>query len=351
MKKVGIIVLIAILIALICILTGVIIIAINGDGQFSWFIGVEKIEENISKSENVSILNIDEIELDLKHASVNIELTESQELKIIQYIDKNVNDKKIFNLIITDNKIRVEQEENRVNFAFFGFGNMNKIAYDIYLPKEYAKKFNISTTSGDIEFNNDIDLEKININTTSGSVKSNFGIVSNDTTISCISGDIEINNAEGEKLNVSTTSGNIRIANAKGEKTIQATSGNIYIENCNDNGGIQASSGNIKISNYVGNGNIKATSGNINIGTYKGSGEIKASSGNVKIQDATILEDTNIKTTSGNITIDINKETNCEIRTKTTSGKVTVPNGSHIVGVAPYKILDLQATSGNIKIN
>ena len=136
--------------------------------------------------------------------------------------------------------------------------------------------------------------------------------------ISVVSGDIKTNDnlkkLESDVTKLKTVSGDISVESAKGEIEAKSVSGNIEIE---------------KID-----GNVELTS----------------TSGDIESQDFKITGKSMIKTTSGNVNMYINKESNCQIKAKSTSGNIDFPDGRNVMGQEPYIELDVQTTSGNIKL-
>ena len=46
----------------------------------------------------------------------------------------------------------------------------------------------------------------------------------------------------------------------------------------------------------------------------------------------------------------LNKDSNCEIQTKSVSGNVTLPNRRNVMGIEPYAELNIETVSGNIRL-
>ena len=78
--------------------------------------------------------------------------------------------------------------------------------------------------------------------------------------------------------------------------------------------------------------------------------ELNTVSGEIQSYDFKVTGTSKIKTTSGDVKMYLNGETNCEIKAKSTSGDITFPNGKDVIGKEPYVELNVQTTSGNIKL-
>ena len=94
----------------------------------------------------------------------------------------------------------------------------------------------------------------------------------------------------------------------------------------------------------------KTTSGDIEIEKIDGNVELTSTSGDIESSDFKITQKSTIKSTSGNVRMNINSESNCEIRAKSTSGNIDFPNGRNVMGQEPYIELNVQTTSGNIEL-
>ena len=136
-------------ISLILILIGVVFI---GVGIFSGAKrqisvgtnGIKIVEDKETKIEELNIGNIENIELNLRYANLQIEEAEAFGIEILHY----ENDKILWNL--EDGKLKVSQEENSIITSFnFGIFNYRKSSYvKIYMPKNAElNKVNLTVNS------------------------------------------------------------------------------------------------------------------------------------------------------------------------------------------------------------
>ena len=140
-------------------------------------------------------------------------------------------------------------------------------------------------------------------------------------------------NIEVDNINIETVSGQIELKKLESDVTkLKTVSGDISVESAK--GEIEA----------------KSVSGNIEIEKIDGNVELTSTSGDIESQDFKITGKSMIKTTSGNVNMYINKESNCQIKAKSTSGNIDFPDGRNVMGQEPYIELDVQTTSGNIKL-
>ncbi len=313
MRKVGIIILIVILISFTIALCNLLIFSIQNK-EWNWFMGFgtsEEIrkEEYIRKEEKIDLKDIEKLKFELDSSDVNVFFTEESELKVIQYSYKELKGDEEFKVDKTSSNITI-RKKNNIHFSFF---YVNKIVLDVYIPKMYEKELDINAVSGDIKTNDNLKFKDLKIYTTSGDIEMG-DIEADNINIETVSGEIELKKLESDVIKLKTVSGDILVESAKGKIEAKTTSGDIEIE---------------KID-----GNVELTS----------------TSGDIESSDFKITEKSTIKSTSGNVKMNINSESNCEIRAKSTSGNIDFPNGRNVMGQEPYVELNVQTTSGNIEL-
>lgn len=316
MKKVGIILLIIILISMVAGLCKVLLFAIHNN-NWNWFMSFESLEnirkqEYIKKEQEISLFDLNKISLEFKTSDLNVFFTEDTQIRVVQYSYKDVNEDELFQVNKTGSHITIS-ENPKPRFRFFYFGFMDGIVYDVYIPKEYEGGLNIKAVSGDVEVEESLKFEDLTISSTSGDIKMG-NVEAKNITIETISGDIKLQQLENETLKLKTVSGDIFVESAKEKIEGKTTSGNIEIQK---------------------------TEGNV---------ELSSVSGDIKSEDFKIMGDSKVKTTSGNVKMYLNKDSNCEIQTKSVSGNVTLPNRRNVMGQEPYVELDVETVSGNIRL-
>lgn len=316
MRKLGIVLLIIILISMVAGLCKVLLFAIHNN-DWNWFMSFGSSEnirkqEYIRKEQQISLFDLNKVSLEFKSSDLNVYFTEDTQIRVVQYSYKELKEDQLFEVNKTASHITVS-ENRKPQFHFFYFGFMDGIVYDVYIPKEYNGSLEIKSVSGDIEVEENLKFDDLTISSTSGDVKMG-NIEANKIKIETISGDIKLQELKNEDLKLKTVSGDILVASAKG--------------------------------NIEG----KTTSGKIEIQEIEGNVELSSVSGDVKSEDFKITGNSKVKTTSGNVKMYLNKDSNCEIQTKTVSGNVTLPNRRNVMGEEPYVELDIDTVSGNIRL-
>lgn len=354
MKKFWIIFLIIILISIVILLSNILILSIQEGGNFMmWNIGeVERVSSNIRKDEKIEISNIDDLNINVKSSDVKIVLTDEEELRVVQYSNKEIDNNQKVKINKNNTYIEISDPELNVWYRMNIF-NIYKMAYDIYIPKNYKNNLNLISASGDIYLEDEIELKNINFSLASGNINLSKKINAEDIAIKIASGDISFDEISAAKINLESISGDINLrSNIKSDKiNIKSTSGDIEAKDMEtENVDISTISGDIEIGNVIGDLNIKSTSGDIGIESLIGGASLNTTSGNISINDFKILKESNIYSTSGNLNIYLNREANCNIYTKTISGNIKLPNDKNVIGNEPYNILKLETTSGNINI-
>lgn len=272
---------------------------------------VERIKENIQKEEHFNIDQKKSLNFEFISSEVHIIATEEDEVRVVQYANHKLQEKRLFEASEHDTSLSVLSGERRFYF-FFNF--FERSSYDVFIPKSYCENITITNVSGSLEFEGDFCGNQMEVKTTSGSIRHQGTIKSKNLTLSSVSGSIQMDHLTTEQASLKTTSGSIRVENITGDQKLYTVSGSIKVENTN--GGIT----------------YDTTSGSIKIGQFH------------------MTKDSSLKTVSGSIRVILSEDTSCEISTKTVSGHITTPNDSHLVGTNPVNRLSLKTTSGSIKV-
>lgn len=238
MKKIWIIILIVILISMVSFFSNILISSIINGGMDMSFIGfcgnVEKTEKNIRKEEKIDMKEIEDLRISFTSADINVILTDTEELKVVQYSNKELRDKELFSINKTNSKVEIAEGNLGVRFSFNLF-NCYKVVYDIYIPRDYSENLSMKTVSGDIKISEELKVKNIEVISTSGNIElqSNFKTI--EMNIKTVSGDITIEKIESDKLLLETTSGDIKIKSATNSIDAKSISGNIEFKNISGN--------------------------------------------------------------------------------------------------------------------
>lgn len=329
MKKTGIILLIVVLVMLINSLIGVIVMAIR-NRDFNWWQGgsIERTSQTIQKQKEYDVSQIKDLNLRFVSSDINIILTEEPDLKVIQYANKKLEEKELFDEQGSNSTLTIN-EKTRNNW-FFNFMT-TKMAFDIYLPKNYRNNLKIASVSGDILWDNEMNLQSLEIALTSGSIRLTNKITAKEIDITSVSGDIILEEIKSDEIILKTTSGEIDAKKIVGDAELKTVSGDIKVEEMEGSIVAKTTSGDIKFQNMIGSADIKTTSGDIFTNNFK------------------ILGKSKIKTVSGTVKGSLKQETNYKITTDTVSGSVKLVNETNKVNEEDYYELEIKTTSGSIR--
>lgn len=313
MKKIGIIILIIILISFTIALCNILAFSIRHN-EWNWFMSFRDLdeirkEEYKRQEEKIDITDVEKLKIEFDTSDLNIFFTDENEIKVIQYSYQELKGDETFKIDKSSSNVTISKKSNR-GFHFF---YINQIVFDIYIPKAYEGSLEIKAVSGDIKGEENLKFKNLRIYSTSGDIEM-ANIEADNIDIETVSGDIELQKIGNNTIKLKTVSGNIEVESVKGKIEAKSTSGNIEIE---------------KIEGEV---ELNSTSGEIESGDFKITGNSK------------------VKTTSGNVRMYLNEEANCQIQAKSTSGNISYPNGRNVIGHEPYVDLNIQTTSGNIKV-
>lgn len=224
MKKNRVIVIFIVLLSIVCILitSGFIYLMVNEFNFNTSFNFSNNKKMNLINSYETLLSNVESI--NFKLYSTDIEIKKSINDKVLVEYYSNLEDN--IEIIYVDNAIKIDEEKD--NLSCVGFCSLSRKIV-LYIPNDYMGKFDFKTTSGDII--------------------SELDYFNNEISISTTSGDVEFNDIRD--INILTTSGDIKIANVREKINLQTTSGDIIISNMviKDNSNITTTSGDVKINN------------------------------------------------------------------------------------------------------
>ena len=165
-------------------------------------------------TQNYTLEDVENIVFDFKKANSNFEISDSEELVIVQ----NSKEEKFH--------LNYKEKENSIYFEEDSFIiNPQKKKYTIYLPKTYIGKITIINGFGEVNGEDIINDLYINNNAGSLTLKNAGNIKLKD-----VSGEVSLENIEGI-LEMESSTGNIKINNMTGSITVESITGDIEIMN------------------------------------------------------------------------------------------------------------------------
>lgn len=223
--RIALIVILSILIVLLC--AGMVYFIQNPYGSRSGILTKEG--GKVMNETKVAIDAVDKIEIDYSKSGIDVFIypSENDEILIKEYFDFNGTESDYAAISEQDGRLVVKGK--KLQNTFFSIGNKRGHT-EIYLPDKEYKSFFVSTMSGEISGNNDIEIK-----------------CSEKVRLSTVSGNIRVKKIYAETIDASTVSGNIEIKKLDGEYNCSTTSGEIYLDKTNDNGKCASVSGNVVI--------------------------------------------------------------------------------------------------------
>lgn len=277
----------------------------NGGSIFPIF-HIGDIKTQVQKQENISLNNLDTINMDFSSENIIISPTEDDQIRVVESSSGTLSENQKFTISKEGNGVTIKQGNPKISINIFNLGNFNR-KIELFIPKSYKNNLELSLSSGNVIINNDLTVSNFTARQSSGNVECKGSLTA-------------------QEVNIENNSGNI---------TINSLNTKAYT--------IQVTSGNIRVESLSGSGTVKATSGNVNI-AYKD-----------------ILEYSNLSVTSGNIKLTLPKDLSFEFEGSSSSGNInsdfplTYRNNDkkHVtakVGSGPYKNINANVSSGNINI-
>lgn len=265
-----------------------------------------KQDMTLAVDETVAANSIDEIKIDLSSDECVVYLTDGDSVNVKHYIH-NVPESDLARVTSSGNSLNISTKGTlRVNIMFFGFVSRRSVV-EVYIPKNYKDRLDIDLTSGDIRFDSGMELSELDIGLSSGTIRAENLIKADDASITVTSGDIRL-------------------------------------------------TGGLETDKYT----VKASSGTISIAEkLSGSGNVKVTSGDIRLFGVDIADSLSVGASSGTISIEIAGNPSLNFTGHKSSGTLRTyfsalhddrGNYSATVGDGPYKNLDVQVTSGDVRI-
>ena len=261
------------------------------------------LNKNTKENSYINDKKYDKLELVVSTSDINIHL--SNENKII----KKENSKVYFDIKFENEILAIKQVDIRKFYE--KIFNFTEYKLDLYLTEEVINSLKISGGTGDIIINN--------------------GIVFNEVNITNSTGDIEFNADVDGSMNVKLSTGDVEIkqCNINGDLKIEGSTGDVEIKQCNINGDlkIEGSTGDIEFetSNVLNNMNIKSSTGDVDINNSTSKDLIiNISTGDITLKDTIIKNDLKVIGSTGDVLFDGFDANNINIELSTGNVKGTI---------------------------
>lgn len=201
--------------------------------------GINMVIKKTIKDESYPINDIQSINIRANMADINISLTTGDEIKIIQYSQKKVDETFQYDFVLEGSELTIIDKSQNVPYLF-GIQGSPGISYQIELPLVYAGSLNISLNQGDVVMDAEdkvFALGSIQIeNTGMGNINIAPLVIRGNSRISTERGNINLTLGKDAdcRVNAQTQSGNATIDDAFSdglyELVIVSKQGNISVE-------------------------------------------------------------------------------------------------------------------------
>lgn len=307
-------------------------------------------EQDIQKEETFDTKDLQNLKIAVAGADVEVILTDDTELRVVQYAKTKLKQKELFVSKTEGSSLTIEDGRLQPSICFFCVGNYQML-YKIYLPRTYKQNFDLSTVSGDLMLPHEINMKKASFHSTSGDLSLGH-IDADDIQIQTTSGEVNAGRLQGSTVMVGTTSGDVVVERIMGKTEIQSTSGTISVDTINgETVAIDTTSGDIELTTVNAALDVHSTSGEIMVDRLQGMLKAHTVSGDIEITRYGIKGNSEVQTTSGTVYIGFDSGSNCEVKTDTTSGDVSLPNDSHLIGSGATYEIRIETISGDIDID
>ncbi len=199
--------------------------------------------------------------------------------------------------------------EFKTRFTSFGIQLFSDVNLDIYIPRTYANKLNISTSSADVIIKDlSSTLSDLVIDTSSGDIELVNIEVENKTDLSTSSGDITLKSVSSD-IDFYTSSGDLDVSNLDGDFIGITSSGEIDLHSISENF-------------YI---NIRTSSGDVDVNVNNEASfdfTTSTSSGDIEVNFTYTVDGTT--NTEDYITGSVGESSNNELIINTSSGDITI---------------------------
>ena len=285
---------------------------------------MENTDIHLIKEETFSIDKLTNLSFDSSFESLIVEITDSDELTVLQYGDPEL-DKEFKSSIDNGNlKINLPGRDHANNYFDFSFMHPR---LEIYIPEGYSNAVSLESSSGSIDISGYPNWSDVSVTSSSGS--------------------ININELNALNADIQTSSGSLNGQDITVKKDLKLSS----------------NSGTIQFNRIICKEfNIQTTSGGFFTDEITGSGDIESSSGSLNINDFTILGNTKITSSSGSINMSTVPSQNYKLNLQTSSGGINCAfpvkyendqkhKASGTVGNGSAGTLSVSTDSGSINID
>ena len=327
----------------------------GGQVQGPRFNGTDsRMEHNEDDSYSVTALrDLRGIEVFTAAGDVTIHVSEAPDAGVI--IDGDVDD---LDVTCSADGVLTIREGRTASSSFFSRVGIGSADVELYLPSRHWEMITVTTSSGDVEFDQDgLDVDQLAITTASGDLSCRLKAC-RALCFKSTSGDLELEGACGD-LTANTMSGDISLRRGQfGTARVKTASGKLELEGTCENLTAETMSGDISLcQGELGTARLKTASGDIELDGAAGSVWCSSVSGDVSVTTSVLPKTMELSSKSGDVEAGIPDAEPFSVRMKTVSGELSSAfqanfvNGVFVYGDGSGPAYSMTSVSGSVALD
>lgn len=327
----------------------------GGQVQGPRFNGTDSyMEHNEDDSYSVTALrDLRGIEVFTAAGDVTIHVSEAPDAGVI--IDGDVDD---LDVTCSADGVLTIREGRTASSSFFSRVGIGSADVELYLPRRHWEMITVTTSSGDVEFDQDgLDVDQLTITTASGDLNCRLKAC-RALCFKSTSGDLELEGACGD-LTANTMSGDISLRRGQfGTARVKTASGKLELEGTCENLTAETMSGDISLcQGELGTARLKTASGDIELEGTAGSVWCSSMSGDVSVTTSVLPGTMELSSKSGDLEASIPDAGPFSVRMKTVSGELSSSfqanfvNGVFVYGDGSGPAYSMTSVSGSVALD
>lgn len=327
----------------------------GGQVQGPRFNGTDsRMEHNEDDSYSVTALrDLRGIEVFTAAGDVTIHVSEAPDAGVI--IDGDVDD---LDVTCSADGVLTIREGRTASSSFFSRVGIGSADVELYLPSRHWEMITVTTSSGDVEFDQDgLDVDQLAITTASGDLSCRLKAC-RALCFKSTSGDLELEGACGD-LTANTMSGDISLRRGQfGTARVKTASGKLELEGTCENLTAETMSGDISLcQGELGTARLKTASGDIELDGAAGSVWCSSVSGDVSVTTSVLPKTMELSSKSGDLEAGIPDAGPFSVRMKTVSGELSSAfqanfvNGVFVYGDGSGPAYSMTSVSGSVALD
>ena len=228
---------------------------VGGAAILAYGMSKGSINDNFVTNEYKFTEDIDDIEIDVATADVDIKKAENGETKVVC-----VEKEKVYHVTeVSNKKLSIKEKDERKWYQKYLFNwNFKSMSVTVYLPEEAYNDMTVEANTGHIIVDKDFTFANVNISDDTGTVKLNNKVTGN-VEINVHTGDVTLSGVDAKNLKVKTSTGDInaKAAEIQETMTLQSSTGDVELYDLKGASlKTKTSTGHVELNNVVMNNNM-----------------------------------------------------------------------------------------------